>query len=111
MGRGPHGPSVPALKELHRALVLLGRGARLERSQVPAPAGFGIDLARIEAVLAGSQLSDHPWHSSEWTSVWSAGTGVRRAARTANSSKRIVSFVTAALPRGAAAGDTCKRRS
>src|SRR5438876_7794205 len=59
MGRSPRGPSALALKELHRALVLLGRGARLERSQVPAPAGFGIELARIEPILTGSEFSDH----------------------------------------------------
>src|SRR5438067_2187059 len=59
MGRSPRGASALALKELHRALVLLGRGARLERSQVPAPPGFGIELARIEPVLTGSELSDH----------------------------------------------------
>src|SRR6266446_2590101 len=69
MGRSPRGLPAPALKELHRALVLLGRGARLERSQVPALAGFGIDLARIEAILAGSELSDHrcnPPNGSRW---------------------------------------------
>ena len=37
---------------LHRALVLLRRRLRLERSEIPALAGFRVFLARIEAISA-----------------------------------------------------------
>src|SRR5437773_1077742 len=105
MGRSPRGPSALALKELHRALVLFGRGARLERSQVPAPAGFGIELARIESVRTGSKFSDHGGNPPN---------GFRRSPlepwRGAPSGLQFLQtdcqFVIAALPRGAAASDS-----
>src|SRR5258708_33859723 len=58
-GRSPVRPSAPALEELHCALVLFGGPARLEGSEVPAPAGVRIQLARIEPVFAGRELPDH----------------------------------------------------
>jgi len=39
--------------------VTLGRGTRAERSEVAAPAGPRILLARVEAVFARGQLSNH----------------------------------------------------
>src|SRR5882757_64229 len=48
-----------ALEVLHRALVLLRGGARLEGAEVAALAGLGIGLARIEAVFARRKLADH----------------------------------------------------
>jgi hypothetical protein len=51
-------PSVP-LEELYRALVLLGRHARLEGAEIAPPPGLRIDLAGIEAVDAGFQFADH----------------------------------------------------
>src|ERR1700759_3449252 len=47
------------LEILHVSLVLFGRGARLEGAEITALAGLRVDLARIEPVLAGSQLADH----------------------------------------------------
>src|SRR5690349_13409502 len=47
---------------LHRALVLLRRGARFESSKIPALARFRIDFAGIEPVFAGLQFSDHGRH-------------------------------------------------
>src|SRR5205823_3920220 len=44
---------------LHRALVLLGLGARAERAQVAALAGPGIDFAGVQAVLARFQFAYH----------------------------------------------------
>ena len=44
------------LEVLHCALVLLGGGAGLEGAEIAAPAGLGIDLARIEAVAARRKL-------------------------------------------------------
>jgi hypothetical protein len=51
-------PSMP-LEILYLALVLLGRGARLEGAEIAPLAGLRIYLARIEPVLAGSQFADH----------------------------------------------------
>jgi hypothetical protein len=48
-----------ALKELHFALVLFGRFARIERSQVPPFASFGILFARVKPVFAGLELANH----------------------------------------------------
>src|SRR5919202_1197096 len=50
---------VAALEELHRALVLLGRRARLERAEVLPLPGLGILLPRVQAVLARLELADH----------------------------------------------------
>src|SRR5437870_6363923 len=91
MGRSPRGPSALALEELHRALVLFGRGARLERPQVPAPAGFGIELARIEPVLTGSELSDHPGNPPNGFRCSPLDPGAPRR-NDCNSSKPIVSL-------------------
>src|SRR6188508_3532441 len=55
----PAPPSAVPLEVLHRALVLLGGGARLEGAQVAALAGPGVLLARVEAVAAGLELADH----------------------------------------------------
>src|SRR6185437_1732098 len=57
IGRGSLA-SVP-LEILHFALVLLGRRARLERSEIAALAGVRIGLARIEPVLASFEFADH----------------------------------------------------
>src|SRR5687768_17164382 len=48
-----------ALEELHRSLVLLRGRARLERAEIPALSRFRIDLARIQAVFAGAEFTDH----------------------------------------------------
>src|SRR5690348_5258429 len=48
-----------ALEVLHGALVFLGGGARREGAEIPSPPRFGIRLARIQPVLAGSELADH----------------------------------------------------
>src|SRR5207249_1556451 len=69
-----------ALEELHVPLVPLGRRARGERPQVPALAGPGIDLPRIEAVLARPELADHdPLLSAE--SATAAGGQPERGCR------------------------------
>ena len=47
------------LEILHRALVLLGGGAGLERAEIAPPAGLRVELARIEAVAAGLKFADH----------------------------------------------------
>jgi hypothetical protein len=46
-------------EELYRTLVLFGRLAGMERTQVFALAGFGVHLPRIQTVLTGFQFSDH----------------------------------------------------
>src|SRR5438132_9271900 len=48
-----------ALEILHVALMLLGGGARFERSEIAALAGARIDLAGVEAEPAGTELADH----------------------------------------------------
>src|SRR5690349_16373394 len=62
-GRRPDGGSSadsPApLEELHRALVLLGRRARLEGAEVPPLASLRVLLARVQTVLARLELPDH----------------------------------------------------
>jgi hypothetical protein len=47
------------LEILHRLLMLLRRRAVLEGAEVAAFAGLGVELARIEPVLAGFQFADH----------------------------------------------------
>src|SRR3989442_3803637 len=51
-----------SLEDLHRALVLLGRGARGEGSEVAPPPRLRILLARIEPIPPRLQLSNH-WFS------------------------------------------------
>src|SRR5262249_57167991 len=61
-GRGGCGGRFAAsmtLEILHRALVLLGRRARLERAEIAAAAGLRVDLAGIEAIAARAELADH----------------------------------------------------
>jgi hypothetical protein len=48
-----------ALEVLYCALVLLRSRAGLEGAEIAAPAGLRIDLARIEAIAARFELSDH----------------------------------------------------
>jgi hypothetical protein len=47
------------LEELDRALVLFGLLARGERAQVAALAGPGVDLPRIQSVLARLEFAYH----------------------------------------------------
>ena len=51
--------SAATLEELDGPLVLLGRVPAREGAEVPALAGLGVLLARIEAVLARFKLADH----------------------------------------------------
>src|SRR6187399_3233616 len=55
---GPLEVLVP-LEVLHRLLVLLRGGERLERAEVLPLSGLRVLLARVEAVPARLQLSDH----------------------------------------------------
>jgi hypothetical protein len=48
-----------SLKILYRALVLLGRGARLECAEISPPARLRILIARIKAVAARFKLANH----------------------------------------------------
>jgi hypothetical protein len=48
-----------SLKVLYRALLRLCGFARLERAQIAAPACFCVFLARVQAILAGFQLTNH----------------------------------------------------
>src|SRR5205807_9811615 len=48
-----------ALEHLHGALVLHRRRARAEGAEVAAPAGLGILLARVEAVVAAPEFAEH----------------------------------------------------
>src|SRR5262249_46743871 len=54
-----YAPSPAALEILHRTFMLLRGCARLERTEISAPAGLWIGLARIEAVRARFQLANH----------------------------------------------------
>src|SRR5258706_6639409 len=54
--------ALTALEVLYLALVLLGRGAALERAEILPPAGLGVGLLRVEAILARRQLPDHVRH-------------------------------------------------
>jgi hypothetical protein len=56
-------------KILHFAFVLFGRGSSAERSQVPSFAAARVPLARVKAVLARRDLSDH---SKEISSAYAA---------------------------------------
>src|SRR5262245_57910936 len=55
----PSRPRLMPLEVLHRALVLLGLGARLEGAEIAMPAGLRVDLARIKAIAARLELADH----------------------------------------------------
>src|SRR4029077_8302901 len=48
-----------ALEVLHRALMLLGRRARLECAEVPPAPGLRVGFARIKPITAGFELADH----------------------------------------------------
>src|ERR1700761_3700181 len=52
------------LEVLHGTLVLGGRVAGLEGAEVPALPGLGVLLARVEAVFAALELTDHGVSSS-----------------------------------------------
>jgi hypothetical protein len=52
-------PLAVPFEELHGALMLLGRRARLEGAEVPALAGFWILLSGVESVFPGLELADH----------------------------------------------------
>src|SRR2546430_17528540 len=47
------------LEELHGPLVPQGGGTRRERPEVPALAGPGIPLHRVESILPGREFADH----------------------------------------------------
>jgi hypothetical protein len=47
------------LEVLHCPFVLFGRCAGLKSSEIAPAACFGVLLARVQAVLAGFELSDH----------------------------------------------------
>jgi hypothetical protein len=53
--------SLSVLEELNRPLVLLRGASGLERTEVPPPATIGVDLSRVEAVLARFQLTNHAY--------------------------------------------------
>src|SRR5678810_704634 len=54
------------LEVLHRALVLLRRGAAVERAEVATPLGPGVLLQRIEAVASVSKFPNHGFPSGRW---------------------------------------------
>src|SRR5437868_13499871 len=47
------------LEVLNRTLMLLCGSAAGEGAEIAAPAGLRVQLARVEAVLAGGELSNH----------------------------------------------------
>jgi hypothetical protein len=55
----PVGAASVALEVLHRALMLLGRRARLECAEVAPAPGLRVGFARIKPVSAGFELADH----------------------------------------------------
>ena len=48
-----------SLEELDRPLMLLGRLARGERAEILAALGARVELARVQAILAVAEFSDH----------------------------------------------------
>lgn len=62
-------------EELNRPLVLLGLFARVKRAEIASLPRLRIDLSGIEAVLSGSQLSNHGYSRSP---VRAAVAGARR---------------------------------
>ena len=48
-----------SLEILHRALVLLRGLTGIEGAEIPSPIRPWIDLARIQSILAGFELTDH----------------------------------------------------
>ena len=47
------------LEILHRPLVVLGGLSRAERAEIAATPGFGVLLARVQAILPRLQFSNH----------------------------------------------------
>lgn len=47
------------LEVLNIALVFLGGGACIERSEIPALPRFGIDLSGVEPEFSGFEFTDH----------------------------------------------------
>ena len=54
------------LEELHRALVFQRSRPTLERAEVSPLTGFGIPLARVEAIPARRQFSNHRVRVGRW---------------------------------------------
>src|SRR5437867_1001798 len=48
-----------ALEKLHGALMVLGLFTRFERAEVALLTRLGIDLTRIQSILASAELADH----------------------------------------------------
>src|SRR5262245_24462508 len=57
--RRPDSAASMALEVLHGALVLLSRRAGLEGAEIAAPAGLRVALARIQAIAARLELTNH----------------------------------------------------
>jgi hypothetical protein len=58
-GADPTVPHSTPLEVLNGTLMLFGGGSGSERAQVSALAGFRILLARVQAIFAALQLSNH----------------------------------------------------
>jgi hypothetical protein len=48
-----------SFEELDRALVTARGLERLERTEVPSLPGLGVELTRVQAILAGFEFPDH----------------------------------------------------
>src|SRR5262249_36307047 len=70
--------AAPALEELHRALMLLGRLPASKRAEIAPLAGARVLLARIEPVLARFQLADHD--IDQRSGVWTGSSPLRERA-------------------------------
>jgi hypothetical protein len=51
--------SMRPFEELHRALMLFGRFARAERTQISALTGLGVGFPGVETVVSGFEFPDH----------------------------------------------------